>query len=163
MVATPPLLPRKLLLEVLDSLQRVLFPLDDAASKRLLRRLIKSPDTAFRPFEYSSLHGQSTEAREKVDKDDGTREYNANTNTGGGGGLHYRDLAARLAELQEELENSSPRRWFDRELQRRSSARHVMMVTLAGVVFAVLSLCMSAIQTWIAYQAWKAPTNPSPA
>ncbi|KAK8002433.1 hypothetical protein PG989_002152 [Apiospora arundinis] len=161
----PPLLPRQLLLEILDSLQRILFPLDDAASKKLLRRLIESPDTNFDPsllqFEYSSLHRHRDTASSVAAL--GRRQSNKAYSTTGRdqGGVQYLYLAARLSELREELDNPSPRGWLQRRLQRRSSARYVMMVTLAGVVFAVLSLVMSAIQTWIAYQAWKAPNNPS--
>ncbi|KAK7965894.1 uncharacterized protein PG986_000171 [Apiospora aurea] len=159
LAAIPPLLPRQLLLEALDSLQRVLFPLDDADSKRLLRRLIKSPDSAFDPsllqFEYSSLLDHSIAAAQRDE------EGKSSSNDPEVGGVHYRYWAARLAELREELENPPPRRWLDRQLQRRSSARYVVMVTLAGVVFAVLSLIMSAIQTWVAYPAWKAPNDPN--
>ncbi|KAK8017394.1 hypothetical protein PG993_013720 [Apiospora rasikravindrae] len=159
----PPLLPRQLLLEVIDSLQRVLFPLDDADSKRLLRHLVNDSDTGFDPsllrFEYSSFF-HVTEDGQDIEGGGDSDSANAG-GIGGFGGVRYQYLASRLAELREELENPPPRRWLERQLQRRSSARYVMMVTLAGVVFAVLSLIMSAIQTWIAYEAWKVPHDPS--
>ncbi|KAK8002078.1 hypothetical protein PG991_014300 [Apiospora marii] len=113
--ASATLLPRQLLLEILDSLQRILFPLDDAASKRLLRRLIKSSDTAFDPsllqFEYSSL----IHATENDGKEDQEGHSNSRNSMAGGGAVRYQYLGSRLAELREELENPPPRRWFDRQ------------------------------------------------
>ncbi|KAM5354134.1 hypothetical protein ACJ41O_000784 [Fusarium nematophilum] len=73
----------------------------------------------------------------------------------------YVYLADRLADLYNELQSPRPRGWFQQSMQRKSSARHVMIATLIGVVFAILlgmaSLAVSSYQAWIAYQAWKYP------
>ncbi|KAI1361554.1 hypothetical protein F5Y08DRAFT_16589 [Xylaria arbuscula] len=135
------LLPRQLLLEILDSTQRILFPLSDAASRRLLRDLVSNSDSAFDPeiekFELSILSKPGEE----------------NTS--------YVYLADRLEELFQELQSPQPRAWLEKQMQRRSGARYIMLATLVGVAFAillgVLSLILSSVQTWIAYQAWKHP------
>lgn len=134
-------LPRQLLLEVLDSTQQILFPLHDAQSRRLLGALVKNH--AFDPenlgFESGSLRGLEEE------------------------NLRYIYFADRLSELYEEIQSPRPRTWLDKQLQRHSSARYMMLATLVGVLFAVLlgiaALVVSAVQTWITYQAWKHPVS----
>ncbi|PTD13443.1 hypothetical protein FCULG_00004422 [Fusarium culmorum] len=135
-------LPRQLVLEILDSLQGPLFPLSDAKSKKLLRSLITKcnfdPDII--NFEFSSVRRVGEES------------------------VPYVYLADRLATLYDELQNPQPRSRFQRLIQRKSSTRHMMMATLIGVVFAILlgmvSLGVSSYQTWISYQAWKHPVEP---
>ncbi|KAI3333510.1 hypothetical protein F4824DRAFT_245819 [Ustulina deusta] len=135
------LLPRQLLLEVLDSTQRILFPLSDAKSRRLLRSLISSSDYSFDPetekFELSTVCNPGEES------------------------ISYIYLADQLEELFQESQSPQPRTWLDKQMQRRSGARYMMLATLIGVAFAVLlgvlALVLSAVQTWIAYQAWKHP------
>ncbi|KAF5533262.1 hypothetical protein FNAPI_12725 [Fusarium napiforme] len=77
----------------------------------------------------------------------------------------YVYLADRLADLYNELQTPRPRGWLQQSMQRKSGARHAMMATLIGVIFAVLlgiaSLAVSSYQAWIAYQAWKHPVQPS--
>ncbi|KAM5386947.1 hypothetical protein ACJZ2D_000240 [Fusarium nematophilum] len=132
-------LPRQLALEVLDSLQGTLFPLADPRSKKLLRSLVSK--CAFDPdllnFQVSSVRRVGEES------------------------VPYVYLADRLADLYNELQSPRPRGWFQQSMQRKSSARHVMIATLIGVVFAILlgmaSLAVSSYQAWIAYQAWKYP------
>jgi len=126
---------------VLDSLQGTLFPLSDPKSKKLLRSLISkcSFDPDILTFEFSSVRRVGEES------------------------VPYIYLADRLADLYNELQTPQPRSWLQRSVQRRSSARHVMMATLIGVVFAILlgmaSLGVSSYQAWIAYQAWKHPVG----
>ncbi|CVL02690.1 uncharacterized protein FMAN_00192 [Fusarium mangiferae] len=135
-------LPRQLVLEVLDSLQGTLFPLSDPRSKKLLRSLISkcSFDPDILNFEVSSVRRVGEES------------------------VPYVYLADRLADLYNELQTPRPRGWLQQSMQRKSGARHVMMATLIGVIFAVLlgiaSLAVSSYQTWIAYQAWKHPVQP---
>ncbi|KAH9897175.1 hypothetical protein F4778DRAFT_246748 [Xylariomycetidae sp. FL2044] len=134
-------IPRQLLLEVLDSLQSILFPLYDAKSKKLLRRLVADGyykmDPELERFEFGSIR---TPAEENIS---------------------YVFLADRLEELYQEMQSPRPRSWLDKQLQRRSGARYVMLATLAGVALALLlgivALAVSVLQTWIAYQAWKRP------
>lgn len=135
-------LPRQLVLEVLDSIQAVLFPLSDKRSNVLLRSLVRS--CSFDPdvlnFEFRSIRNQG---EEKV-------------------GFVY--LADRLSDLHNELESPPPRGWFERMIERKSGARYMMMATLIGVVFAVilglLSLAVGSYQAWITYQAWQHPRSP---
>ncbi|CVL02939.1 uncharacterized protein FPRN_00186 [Fusarium proliferatum] len=136
-------LPRQLVLEVLDSVQGILFPLSDPRSKKLLRSLISkcSFDPDILNFEVSSVRRVGEES------------------------VPYVYLADRLADLYNELQTPRPRGWLRQSMQRKSGARHVMMATLIGVIFAVLlgipSLAVSSYQTWIAYQAWKHPVQPA--
>ncbi|CZR35672.1 uncharacterized protein FPRO_00205 [Fusarium proliferatum ET1] len=136
-------LPRQLVLEILDSLQGTLFPLSDPRSKKLLRSLISkcSFDPDILNFEFSSVRRVGEES------------------------IPYVYLAERLADLYNELQTPRPRGWLQQSMQRKSGARHVMMATLIGVIFAVLlgiaSLAVSSYQAWIAYQAWKHPVQPS--
>ncbi|KAF5556713.1 hypothetical protein FPHYL_7885 [Fusarium phyllophilum] len=136
-------LPRQLVLEVLDSLQGTLFPLSDPRSKKLLRSLISkcSFDPDILNFEVSSVRRVGEES------------------------VAYVYLADRLGDLYNELQTPRPRGWLQQSMQRRSGARHVMMATLIGVIFAVLlgiaSLAVSSYQAWIAYQAWKHPVQPA--
>ncbi|KAG8675807.1 hypothetical protein FPOAC2_01885 [Fusarium poae] len=135
-------LPRQLVLEILDSLQGTLFPLSDPKSKKLARSLIKncSFDPDILNFEFSSVRRVGEES------------------------VPYIYLADRLADLYNELETPQPRSWLQRSMQRKSGARHVMMATLIGVAIAIIlgivSLAVSSYQTWIAYQAWKHPVEP---
>ncbi|KAI1172700.1 hypothetical protein F4777DRAFT_560563 [Nemania sp. FL0916] len=134
------LLPRQLLLEVLDSTQRILFPLGDAKSRKLLKSFIANKDYSFDP---------------EIEKFELSAVCNPEEN------ISYRYLANRLEDLFQELQSPKPRKWLEKQLQRRSSARYMMLATLAGVAFAillgVLALILSSVQTWIAYQAWKHP------
>ncbi|KAI1074809.1 hypothetical protein F5B20DRAFT_595850 [Whalleya microplaca] len=135
-------LSRQLVLEVLDSLQRVLFPLEDPKSKGLLQSLTStcSFDSDILDFEFKSLRRDGEEI------------------------IPYIYLADRLSDLYNELETPQPRGWLEREMERKSGARYVMMATLVGVIFAVLlgmeSLAVSSYQAHIAYQAWQYPVAP---
>jgi len=130
-------------LEVLDSIQDLLFPLAHAKSKRLLRSLVQSrsldPDIV--NFENASVRGEG-------------EEYVA-----------YAFLADRLSELYDEVKNPRPRGWVAKQMERRSGARYMMIATLVGVTFAVvlgiMALAVGCAQTWIAYQAWQHPVTPS--
>lgn len=136
-------IPRQLALEVLDSLQSLLFPLQDKKSQKLLRYLIRSKHTAFDPeilsFDYTSIRNPDEES------------------------VGYIYLAERLCTLYSELEDPEPKSWLDKILQRKSKDRHVMAVTLIGVLAALVlgfaSLALSTYQTYIAYQAWQHPVT----
>ena len=73
----------------------------------------------------------------------------------------YHFLASRIMDLYEEQQNPTPRGRLEEWFERRSGARYTMMATLIGVAFAVflgfLSLGVSTVQAWIAWQAWKHP------
>ncbi|KAI1763324.1 hypothetical protein GGR53DRAFT_372554 [Hypoxylon sp. FL1150] len=132
-------LPGQLVLEVLESLQGILFPLSDRKSKRLLRRLVCTNG-----FDPEIMHFEFTSIRRAEEEN-----------------IRFVYLADRLSELYNASQNPQPRGWLQRRMERRSGARYMMMATLVGVIFAVLlgigSLAVSSYQTWIAYQAWQHP------
>jgi hypothetical protein len=135
-------LPRQLALEALDSLQKILFPLADPKSRSLLRSL-----TSTSSFDPDSLRFESASIRTAEEKN-----------------IRYHYFGTRLVDLYEELENPTPRgmeKWFE----RRSGARYVMMATLIGVgialLFGMMSLALTSYQTWLTYQQWQHPLQPS--
>jgi len=132
-------LPRQLVLEALDSIQKILFPLSDAKSYSLLQSL-----TSTDSFDPDCLRFESASIRDAEEKD-----------------IQYLYFGSRLADLYEELENPKPRGWAVKWLERKSGARYVMMATLIGVAIAVTlgfaALAVSSYQTYIAYQQWKHP------
>ncbi|KAK4206090.1 hypothetical protein QBC37DRAFT_461288 [Rhypophila decipiens] len=79
--------------------------------------------------------------------------------------ITYIYFADRLSDIYNEVQNPRPRTWLERQVERKSGARYMMMATLIGVIFAVLlgmaSLAVSTYQTWIAYQAWQHPVTPA--
>ncbi|KAK0625828.1 hypothetical protein B0T14DRAFT_425123, partial [Immersiella caudata] len=133
-------LPRQLQLEVLDSIQGVLFPLSDPKCKMILKSLIHS--CSFDPdivnFEYGSIRRRPGEEN-----------------------IGYIYLTDRLSDLYAEVCNPQLRGWLERRIERKSGARCMMLATMIGIVFAVflgmVSLAVSSYQTWIAYQAWQHP------
>ncbi|KAH8797454.1 hypothetical protein F5882DRAFT_475049 [Hyaloscypha sp. PMI_1271] len=139
-------LPRPLVLETLDTLQKVLFPLTDAKSRALLLSLTS---TTRQNFDTDVLRYDSTTIR------DGLRPET----------ISYHYFGSRLADLYEELTNPTARgmeKWFE----RRSGARYVMMATIAGVLFAIFlgmaSLALGGYQAWIGYQQWQHPMQSTP-
>ena len=135
-------LPRQLVLEVLDSIQKILFPTTDPKCRSLLSSLISTAS-----FDPDCLRFESASIRLPSEKD-----------------IQYHYFGSRLADLYEELEHPTPHgleKWFE----RKSGARYVMMATLAGVLFAILlgiaSLGVSGYQAWVGYQQWQHPVTPS--
>ncbi|KAF2231823.1 hypothetical protein EV356DRAFT_578886 [Viridothelium virens] len=128
-------IPRQLALEILDTLQLVLFPSDNYS---LLRSLVSKEG-----FYPSCLHFESAPYR----SEDEMETY------------HY--FGQRLMDLYEELQNPTPRGPVEKWLERRSGARYVMMATLFGVIIAVilglLGLAVAIFQAWVAWQQWKHP------
>lgn len=136
-------LPRQLLLEILDSTQKVLFPVGDQKSRKILRSLVSLPTGEFDP---DCLRLESTSIRKPEERE-----------------TTYQFFGTRLAELYNELENPRPRGMLQKWLERRSGARHAMLIGLSGVFLALLfgmaTLAVSVYQAWISYQAWKYPTS----
>jgi hypothetical protein len=132
-------LPRQLILEALDSVQKILFPFDDAKSHAILRSLVSKSG-----FDPECLRWESNSMRNPEEKK-----------------ISYHYFGARLAELYEESKDPSPHSWLDKWLDRKSGARQVMLVTMVGVAIAIvlgmLTLAVSVYQAWVAYQAWKHP------
>ncbi|KAL6716713.1 hypothetical protein ACLMJK_006281 [Lecanora helva] len=134
-------LPRQLVLECLDSIQKILFPLSDAKSRSLLQSLMTRLS-----FDPDCLRFESASIRNPDEKD-----------------IRYYYFGARLTDLYDELEHPRPRSWLQKCFERRSGARYTMMATLAGVLLAVVlgmaGLAISAYQAWIGYQQWQHPVN----
>jgi hypothetical protein len=146
-------LPRQLALEVIESIQKILFPLEDVKSRAFLESLTAPPNP--------SNSGTSTVGYTTGFDPDCSRIETLPFWKDDELDLKYYYFGRRLMELHAELENPTPRGWFERWLQRWSSARHVMLATLTGVVVAVVlgiaGLFVASYQTWITYQAWKHP------
>jgi hypothetical protein len=134
-------LPRQLALEILDSIQDLLFPLTDPKSRKMLQSLTSARDGSFDP---DCLRFDSSLIRRADEKF-----------------VPYYYLGERLMELHAEGEDPRPRGKIWRWLERRSRPRFVMLATLAGVIIAILlglfGLAVQIYQTWITYQAWKHP------
>ena len=132
--------PRQLALEVLDSLQKILFP-SDSESQCLLRSLVSN---AF--FDPDCLRFESASYRSNDENE-----------------IAYQYFGSQLMDLYDEVENPKPRGLVEKWLERRSGARYVMMATLVGVVIAVilglLGLAVGIFQAWVAYQQWKHPMS----
>lgn len=136
-------LPRQYALEVLHSIQDVLFP-PDSKSQAFLRSLISEQDM---DPDYTLYN------RSEYERDDETN-------------VTYMWLGPRLMDIHKELENPTPRGVLDEWLERNSRAKHVMLATIISAIVAVflgvLSLIVGIIQTWIAWQQWKAPESNNP-
>lgn len=134
------IIPRQLALETLDSLQKILFPMDED-SQRLLRSLVSKQN-----LDPDCLRFETT-----IDRADDEHD------------MKYQHWGSRLMDLYDEIENPKPRGLFQRWMERKSGDRHVMMATLAGVMIAVvlglLGLAVSIFQAWVGYQQWKHPVT----
>lgn len=133
-------IPRQLALETLDSLQRIIFPMDQE-SRRILRSLVSK----------QSLDPDCLRFETAIDRDDDEHD------------IKYQYWGSRLMDLYDEIENPKPRGLLEKWMERKSGARYVMMATLAGVMIAVvlglLGLAVSIFQAWVGYQQWKHPVT----
>ena len=136
-------LPRQLVIEILDSIQKVLFPISDSRSRAELRSLIRKHDfdRDLEHFEFAAIRRPSEER------------------------VNYDYLGGRLLDLYDELQDPKPRGWWEEWIERRSGGRYVMMATLIGIFIAILlgiaGLVVGIFQSWVAYQAWQHPLYPS--
>ncbi|KAK5412635.1 hypothetical protein LTR06_005605 [Exophiala xenobiotica] len=138
-------LPRQLAVEVVDSIQKVLFPASDAKSRAILNSLVSSCETS---FDSECQRLDFVETRRPDER-----------------WLQYYYFGDRLAELLEEVENPRPHHRLGKILERWSRARHLTLITISGVLLAVMlgmaALVVGIAQTWISYQAWKHPVPQS--
>lgn len=134
-------LPRALIIETLDSIQKVLFPLTDTNSKELLLSLTSTSTSNFDP---DCLRFDSVAIRQENEH------------------AQYQYFGERLADLHHELMSPTPR-GFEKWFERKSSARFMMMATLSGAILAIflglLSLGLGGLQAYIGYMAWKHPVQ----
>ncbi|KAH6622161.1 hypothetical protein C7974DRAFT_217214 [Boeremia exigua] len=136
------ILPRKLLLEILHTMYRVLFP-PGRESEAFALYLTKKHG-----FEKGFL---SYRIRWFGRDDDPEVDYS-----------YFGD---RLVELHNELKDPSPRNWFERLFEggTRSAERKMLMATTIGVFIAVtiglFGLVIAGFQAWVGYQQWKHPVK----
>lgn len=131
-------IPRQLALEVLDSLNSVLFP-PFPESQYILQSLVSK-----RVFDEDVLHLNMHELRRRNEVEG-----------------EYRYLASRLRDLYNEIENPTPRRRFEQWFERRIAQRYFMMATIGGLIAAIilgiLGLAVGIFQAFVAWQQWKHP------
>ncbi|OAA74263.1 hypothetical protein LEL_07844 [Akanthomyces lecanii RCEF 1005] len=134
------ILPRQPLLETLSSTQQILFPLSERHSRHLIQSLIGSVG-----FDPNAVLYESATVRRR----------------GESTAMCYMCLAERLEDLYEETETPQPDAWLDLALDRKNGRRHVMIITMAGFVVAMLpgvgSLVTGIFQAVVAYLARKHP------
>ncbi|KAK4041534.1 hypothetical protein C8A01DRAFT_14735 [Parachaetomium inaequale] len=135
-------IPRQLALEVLDSLNSILFP-PMTKSHGILRALVSKG-----VFDRDMLQLESRDVRHRHEVEG-----------------EYRYLASKLRDLYDEVENPTPRGRFERWFERRIAQRYFMMATFGGLVVAIilgiLGLAVGIFQAWVAYQQWKFPVGGS--
>ncbi|PSN71043.1 hypothetical protein BS50DRAFT_570448 [Corynespora cassiicola Philippines] len=133
-------LPRLLVLEAMDTIHKILFP-PGRESHALLSLLVSR-----HKFDEDCLRYESARYRDE-----------------GEVASSYPYFGARLAELYDELQTPTPRGKLHTWLERKSGSRYVMMVTMVGVLIAIviglLSLGVSGFQAWVTYQQWKHPIS----
>ncbi|KAG6368782.1 hypothetical protein INS49_002996 [Diaporthe citri] len=134
------IIPRQLALETLDSLQKIIFPMD-RESRRMLRSLVSKENLDLDCLRFETLITRSDDEND----------------------IKYQYWGSRLMDLYDEIENPKPRGLLEQWMERKSGARYVMMATLAGVLIAVilglLGLAVSIFQAWVDYQQWKHPVT----
>ncbi|KAK6499111.1 hypothetical protein TWF481_011682 [Arthrobotrys musiformis] len=126
-------IPRQLALEALDTIQGILFPLADAQSKDLISSLVS---TSYWDTECEQIPSSSYLTSSEADLN-----------------IKYHYFGTRLKDLYDEVSDPRPKTYMGKWLDRKKSARHVMMATLTGVVIAIvlgmLTLGVSGYQAWL--------------
>ncbi|KAH7386886.1 hypothetical protein DE146DRAFT_185897 [Phaeosphaeria sp. MPI-PUGE-AT-0046c] len=137
--ASTSILPRSLMLEVLDTIHNVLFP-SDLESQLLLAHLVAK---------HGWDQGLSSDMSIRYRKDDDL-------------GVSYAYYGERLEELYKELLAPTPHGRLERRLRRRSE-KYMFTATMYGVIIAVtlgvFTLAAAIFQSWVAWQQWKHPVR----
>ncbi|OTB13913.1 hypothetical protein K445DRAFT_368111 [Daldinia sp. EC12] len=135
----PSNLPKQLVQETMYTLKHILFPID-LESRALLQSLVTKDN-----FDPDLLNDIDTSWQQRE------------------GPIVYEYWGLRLLDLYDEIQNPTPRGYLERWMERKSGGRYVMMVTLAGVLIAImlgiLSLAVSIFQAWIGWQQWQHPVS----
>lgn len=136
------LLPRGLLLEVLYTIYKLLFP-PGRESQIVLSSLVRKGG-----FDKDMLRYTIERFRRDDDRE-----------------IDYSYFGERLIELHNELKDPSPRNWFERLFEggTKSAERKMLMATTIGVFIAVtigmVGLVVAGFQAWVGYQQWKHPVK----
>jgi hypothetical protein len=132
------ILPRGVMLEVLDTIHVVLFP-PDLGSQKLLAYFVLNNGW-----------------------DKGLSDVSIPYRSDGDSDISYAYFGDRLEELYRELQAPTPHGWLQRRLQRRSET-YMLMATMYGVIIAVtlgfFSLVVAIFQAWVAWQQLKQSGN----
>jgi hypothetical protein len=132
-------LPREVMLEILDTIHTVLFPPDLGSQKLLAYLVLKNG------WDKGLLSHMSTPYKKDSDPK-----------------ISYSYFGDRLEELHQELRAPTPHGWLQRRLQRRSET-YMLMATMYGVIIAVtlgfFSLVVAIFQAWVAWQQLKQPSS----
>jgi len=132
---TTPCLPRDLALETIYTIH-LLFPVLDDKTTALLRTLIANQRFDPDCLNFGTAAFETPDEKERV--------------------IRFPVWGSRLMDLYDEIENPKPRNLIDLWVERRSRARHVMKVTiasfLAAVVLGFLSLYVAVFQAVVAWE-----------
>jgi hypothetical protein len=138
-VTTADLLPKDLMLEVLDTIHLVLFP-PLLGPQNLLAHLVRKDDW------------------DKGLLSDVTASYRDNTDAV----VSFPYFGNRLKELHIESQSPTPHGWLQKRLVRRGN-EYMLTLTMYGVLAAValgfLTLVTTIFQSWVAWQQWKHPVH----
>jgi hypothetical protein len=138
-VTAADMLPRDLMLEVLDTIHLVLFP-PLLGPQNLLAHLVKKDG-----WDKGLLSDVITSY---WDNNDPVVSF-----------TYFRD---RLEELYKEFQSPTPHGWLQKRLIRRGN-EYMLTLTMYGVLAAVtlgfLTLVTTIFQSWVAWQQWKHPVN----
>ncbi|KAK4449844.1 hypothetical protein QBC34DRAFT_494267 [Podospora aff. communis PSN243] len=131
----------RLLAETLHSLQSILFCYDDDRSMTMLQQLVKRHS-----FDHSScIH-------------EGYKMFQSTADS-----FPYTYWGERLAVLHGLMNNRPPRtnlgRWVRWRASESNSFLIAMLALAISIVVGILSLGLSGLQVWIAWQAWKFPVD----
>ena len=136
------ILPRQMLFEILHTLYKVLFP-PGRESENFASYLTKKHG-----FQEDFLRYKISWFKRPDDPE-----------------VDFSYFGARLLELHDELEDPSPRNWFERLFEggSKSAERKMLMATTIGVFIAVsiglFGLVIAGFQAWVGYQQWKHPVK----
>ncbi|KAI9686201.1 MAG: hypothetical protein M1822_003856 [Bathelium mastoideum] len=133
-------LPRQLLLEIIDSIQRVLFPISDPKSYALLESLTGTVPGTFDP---DCLRFESDDELRKA--------YEKETK--------YFYFGSRLMDLHRELQDPTPRGFFGQWLERRSGARYAMLATIIASRYPLIKLGLPTSNGSIQFKTKSVPKN----
>ncbi len=136
-------LPPRLLFETLHSIQEILFHFNDRGSRPILKRLIAKDG-----FDKSYATAEGYKGYKFFDDEDGPE---------------YRYWGERLEALYTFTRQRLPRNKFERWMKWQASDGNAFALALAAllisIVVGILSLGLAALQSWIAWEAWKEPVS----
>ncbi|OCK75288.1 hypothetical protein K432DRAFT_409162 [Lepidopterella palustris CBS 459.81] len=136
------ILPPQLLVETLHSLQAVLFPIMDDKSADILTALIRKIGFDSDCNQYDGY------MRFKEPPEDFIYQY----------------WGERLARLEELIMRRDPRNKMERWFRWHTTDMNFLVVALLAlaisIVVGLITITVTCVQTWIAWQAWKHPVIP---